>query len=177
PIVDTSTAGPGCNPLNALNAAAVNNNIALIDRGMCSFTVQVKNAQNAGAKAVIIADNVAGSPPSDLTGTDPLITIPSMRITLDDANKLKDQLRFRSRTRSGVITTLNLNLSIRAGADPGGRVLLYTPNPFAGGSSVSHWDISAFPNLLMEPAYNADETHSVTPPLDLTLQLLFDLGW
>jgi hypothetical protein len=177
PVVDASGAGAACNPLTGANALAVNNNIALIDRGVCAFTVKVKNAQNAGAKAVVIADNVAGSPPPGLGGADPTITIPSVRITLADANILKDQLRFRSRTRSGVVTTLLLNLLVRAGADPGGRVLLYTPNPFQGGSSVSHWDSSAIPNLLMEPAINADLTHSVTTPQDLTLQLLQDLGW
>ena len=33
---------------------------------------------------------------------------------------------------------------------------MYTPNPFAGGSSVSHFDISLTPNALMEPAINND---------------------
>ena len=55
-----------------------------------------------------------------------------------------------------------------------GRPLLYTPNPLIGGSSVSHWDVSAFPNLLMEPNINADLTTSLVPPLDITLPLLKD---
>ena len=59
----------------------------------------------------------------------------------------------------------------------GGRPLLYAPNPFAGGSSVSHYDVSAFPNALMEPNINADLTNSLVPPLDLTLPLLKDIGW
>jgi hypothetical protein len=177
PIVDPSPAGPGCTPLNAANAAAVNNNIALIDRGVCAFTTKVKNAQDAGARAVIIADNVEGSPPPGMPGIDPTITIPSVRITLGDANTLRDQLRFRSRTRSGVVTNLVLNLLARAGADESWRALLYTPNPFQGGSSLSHFDTSALPNLLMEPAINSDLTHSVNIPQDLTLQLLFDVGW
>jgi hypothetical protein len=71
PIVDTSAAGPECNPLSAANALAVNNNIALIDRGVCGFTVKVKNAQNAGAKAVVIANNIAGSPPPGYGGRRP----------------------------------------------------------------------------------------------------------
>lgn len=177
PILDMAAPGPGCNPFNTLNTAAVNNNIALIDRGGCAFTVKVKNAQNAGAKAVVIADNVAGSPPGGMGGADPTITIPSVRITLADGNTLKSQLRFRSRTRSGVVTALSLNLLIRVGADAGGRALLFTPNPFQGGSSVSHYDTIATPNLLMEPAINADLTHSVTWPQDLTLPLLWDIGW
>ncbi|HSB06296.1 MAG TPA: peptidase, partial [Thermodesulfobacteriota bacterium] len=51
------------------------------------------------------------------------------------------------------------------------------PNPYEGGSSVSHWDTIAFPNQLMEPNINADLSHFVTLPSDLTLPLLIDLGW
>jgi len=54
---------------------------------------------------------------------------------------------------------------------------MYAPNPFQAGSSVSHFDVSAFPNQLMEPAINADLTHEVTPPHDSTYKLLLDIGW
>jgi hypothetical protein len=167
----------GCNALTGANALAANGNIALIERGTCTFVTKVKNAQNAGAIGVIIADNVAGSPPAGMGGADPTITIPSVRITQADANTLKSALRFRSRTRSGVIATLGVNMSQRAGADSAGRALLFTPNPFQSGSSVSHWDTIAFPNQLMEPNINADLTHTVYPPADLTLPLLKDIGW
>lgn len=178
PVVDQANgAGLACLPLSPVNALAVRGNIALIDRGTCSFPEKVKNAQNAGARAVIIADNAAGSPPPGLGGADATITIPAARITLADATKIKAALAFRSRTRSGVIGTLNLDMSRLAGADAFNRVLLYTPNPFQGGSSVSHWDTSAFRNLLMEPSINADLTHSVIPPEDLTFRLFQDLGW
>jgi hypothetical protein len=63
------------------------------------------------------------------------------------------------------------------GADAAGRPLLYTPNPLEEGSSVSHWDASAFPNLLMEPNINLDLTTILVPPKDLTVPLLKDLGW
>ena len=58
-----------------------------------------------------------------------------------------------------------------------GRVMLFTPSPFQGGSSVSHWDTSTFKNLLMEPSINADLTHSVIPPNDLTKLFFKDIGW
>jgi hypothetical protein len=58
-----------------------------------------------------------------------------------------------------------------------GFVLMYTPNPYQPGSSVSHWDTSATRNLLMEPAINGDLTHEVTVPFDLTLELFKDIGW
>jgi len=53
---------------------------------------------------------------------------------------------------------------LTAGKDASGRALMYSPNPFQPGSSVSHWDISAAPNQLMEPAINSDLTHEVTRP-------------
>lgn len=152
PVVDQANGtGLACNPLSSANAAAVNGKIALVDRGVCTFVVKVKNAQNAGAIAVLVADNVAGAPPSGLGGADPTITIPSVRISLPDGNTLKSALKYRSRLHSGMFATLGLDLSIRAGGDPAGRVLLFTPNPYQSGSSVSHWDTIAFPNLLMRP--------------------------
>jgi minor extracellular serine protease Vpr len=36
--------------------------IALIDRGVCTFTTKIRNAENAGAVGVIVANNVAGDP-------------------------------------------------------------------------------------------------------------------
>jgi uncharacterized repeat protein (TIGR01451 family) len=86
-------AGPlttdGCSALT--NAAAVAGNIALIDRGTCSFIIKVKNAQNAGAIAVIIANSAAGAF-GGMAGVDPTIVIPSVMITFADANTLKANL-------------------------------------------------------------------------------------
>jgi uncharacterized repeat protein (TIGR01451 family) len=83
-------AGPlttdGCSPLT--NAAAIAGNIALIDRGTCGFTVKVKNAQDAGAIAAIIANTSAGVF-GGLGGSDPTITIPSVMVTFADANTFK----------------------------------------------------------------------------------------
>jgi hypothetical protein len=54
-----------------------------------------------------------------------------------------------------------------------GRVRLYAPNPREAGSSVSHWDKTAFPNLLMEPSI----TVGLPLDLDLTRQQMADIGW
>jgi len=43
------------------NAAALNGKIALIKRGECFFNLKVKNAQDAGAKAVIVMDSIPNS--------------------------------------------------------------------------------------------------------------------
>lgn len=90
---DTAAPGPSttdaCSPLT--NAAAVAGKIALVDRGGCGFVVKVKNAQNAGAIAVLVADNVEATP-SGMSGVDPTITIPSVRIRLSDGNIIKGAL-------------------------------------------------------------------------------------
>ncbi len=183
PVIDQADGvrGEACTTLNAKNAAAVNGKIALVDRGTCSFAIKAGVVQAAGAIGMIVADNVAGSPPPALgpsgTPVDATITIPSVRITLADGNALKAALATRSRTSSAVVAKLGLNLAVRAGADPFNRVFLYTPNPYIAGSSVSHYDVSALPNLLMEPNISADLTHSVVPPQDLTFRLLQDVGW
>ena len=171
----TDAAGPS--PTDACtaitNAAQVAGRIAVVDRGACGFAVKVKNAQNAGAIGVVVANNVAGAPPGGMAGVDPTITIPSVLITQADANAIKAQLA----NSASVSGTLGVNLGILAGADAQNVPLLYTPDPVTPGSTISHWDTIAFPNQLMEPAINADLTHSVMPPQDLTLPALRDIGW
>lgn len=154
------------------NPAAVAGRIALVDRGSCTFAVKVKNAQVAGAIAVLVADNVAGAPPSGLGGADPTIVIPSVRITLPDGAALKAAL-----ASGPVNATLGVDPSIRAGADRAGHALLYTPNPVQPGSTVSHWDTIATPNQLMEPNINSDLKLAVDVPYDLTRSQLRDVGW
>ena len=165
--VASSSTTDACEPLVGFTPG----HIALIDRGTCNFAVKAKMAQDAGAIAVIIADNVAGSPPTGLGGSDPTVTIPAVRVTLDDGNTLRAALA------AGVNATLTVDPTIRAGADPAGKVLMFTPNPVQPGSSIAHWDPLAFPNLLMEPAITPDLTHQVNPPQDLTLAAMRDIGW
>ena len=101
-----------------------------------------------------------------------------MRVTLNDGIKLLSAMDLTPGGRSsGLVVRMGLDDSQLAGADTNGRVMLYTPNPFVPGSSVSHWDTSAKRNLLMEPAINADLTQSVVPPQDLTFPLFKDIGW
>jgi hypothetical protein len=161
-------AAPTSDACTALvNGEQVAGNIALVDRGTCGFTVKVKACQDAGAIGVIVANNATGAPPPGMGGADPTITIPSVLVTQADGVTLKAQIA------SGLNATLLLDPALMAGADPQGRVMLFTPNPFQSGSSVSHWDVSTTPNLLMEPAINGDLTSSV----DLTRYAFEDIGW
>lgn len=85
-LIDDGSADPtlGCEPLTGFPDGA----IALIDRGVCPFTQKVANAQDAGAGAVIVANNVPGGP-FDMGGIDPSITIPSVMISLVDGATIK----------------------------------------------------------------------------------------
>jgi PA domain len=155
-----------CTP--ATNPAALVGRVVLLDRGTCGFTLKVKNAQNAGASAVLIANNVAAGLPG-MGGADPSITIPSLGITQAFGAALRA-------AGSGVYVEFGASTGLRAGTTLN-FPRLYAPNPFEQGSSVSHWDVSAFPNLLMEPAINGSLTSSVKNPEDLTRGLFFDIGW
>jgi hypothetical protein len=177
PVVDQPNgAGLACTALSANNAAAVKHNIALVDRGTCAFAVKAKMVQDAGAIGMIVADNQPGDL-AGMSGADPTVVIPSVRITQADGITLKAVLGRRSRGKSGVVASLGVDLEQLAGADAQKRILLYTPTVLQPGSSVSHYTTDARPNQLMEPAINSDLSHNVTPPHDLTSPLLRDIGW
>lgn len=172
------TTGPattdGCTAFT--NAAAIAGNIALVERGSCSFALKSRNATSAGARAVLIYNNVANedaAPPgmADDGVNGSFVTIPAASLTRGDGLGIAGQLG------GGVTADLIVDPNVRAGASPEGRVRLYAPNPLVGGSSVSHYDSVAFHNLLMEPAINDDLTHEVSAPNDLTLELFRDIGW
>jgi PA domain len=154
----------GCEPI----VNSVGGRIALVDRGICAFTTKVKNAQNAGALAVLMANDAPDSPPTAIGGFDPTIAIPSVQITRAAGVALRAALD------QGIVTaSLGSDPSRRFGADTQNRAILYTPSPKQPGSSLSHWDPFAKPNLLMEPSINPDLSHGV----DLTARVLADLGW
>jgi hypothetical protein len=177
PVVDQANGtGLACEPLNALNSLAVRGNVALVDRGSCDFVTKAKNVQAAGAIGMVVADNAPGDV-AGMSGSDPTIAIPSVRVTQANGAAIKASLQRRSRTQSGVVASLGLNTTQLAGTDPQGRILMYTPTIYSPGSTVSHYTTEAKPNQLMEPSINDDLTHEVTPPRDLTYPLLQDIGW
>ncbi|HUP49364.1 MAG TPA: PA domain-containing protein [Thermoanaerobaculia bacterium] len=149
-----------------LNPAEIAGRIALVDRGECNFVVKAKNVQDAGALAAIIANNADGGP-QGMGGNDPSIIIPVISVTKEDGAAIRAGLP------EGVDAAIRQDPQRRAGTDTAGRPLLYAPPTLASGSSVSHWDRSAEPDLLMEPSISPDLTHDV----DLTRHVFADLGW
>ena len=154
------SATDACSPITS----SVSGKIALIDRGNCTFTVKVKNAQTAGAIGAVIVDNTVEGL-FGMSGTDATITIPAVLVTMSDGATLRANLPASA--------NLGTDATLLAGADAAGRMLLYAPNPYEGGASVSHFDTSAFPNLLMEPDISQDLPIGV----DATLPLFSDIGW
>lgn len=77
-----------------INSAAMNGHIVVIRRGDCTFVSKVKLAQNAGATAVIIVNNVTGT--VNMAGADATITIPA--VSMDQA--IGDPIIARMQTES-----------------------------------------------------------------------------
>jgi hypothetical protein len=87
-VVNDGSALPteGCGPLVGFPGGA----IALVDRGTCPFVQKTQNAQNAGASAVVIVNNVPGNPTSP--GGSGTFSIPTVMISLDAGSVLKQSL-------------------------------------------------------------------------------------
>lgn len=154
----------GCDPYPA--ASTVAGNIVLVNRGTCNFAVKTAQAQAAGAIGVVIANNAPGflAPGGAASG----ITIPTVGVT----QAFGAALRAAAPTPTGIA----LDSSHRQGTSAG-FARLFAPTVFQSGSSVSHFDVSMTPSVLMEPSITSDLTTKVKNPFDLTLALLRDIGW
>jgi minor extracellular serine protease Vpr len=128
--------------------------IALIDRGTCTFSTKIRNAQTAGAVGTIIVNNVFGPPISmgqDGTANQP--TIPGVMVSKSDRTALNgrtgDSFTIHS-TKSYVQNTADndylAGFSSRGPTDvdfrvkpdvtaPGVNVLSSIPRSFCGGSA------------------------------------------
>jgi minor extracellular serine protease Vpr len=79
-------------PANGCTAITndVTGKIALIDRGVCTFTTKIRNAENAGAAGVLVVNNVAGDPTAmGVDGTLPEPTIPAAMVGKVEGNAMK----------------------------------------------------------------------------------------
>jgi hypothetical protein len=156
----------GCVPIrNDLTGA-----VALLTRSpSCTWPEAARNALAAGAQAALFITASETSPagfPLEI-GTAPLELAVA---TLDQHDGMLLTQALRSRSVEAFLAGHATGL---LGADAHGRPLLFAPNPLQRGSSVSHFDSSARPDLLMEPIAGSGAHHD----LDLALPLLHDLGW
>ncbi len=117
------------------NAAALNGNIALIDRGVCFFLDKVQRAKEAGARAVLVVNN-EGGPPVAMGTSGGTVDIPAMMITLRDGTKLKAHLD------DGLFVKLGGDVMI-GGPELGDQL---SPSSSRGPEYETHWlkpDIAA----------------------------------
>lgn len=92
-LIEDDDSGPSSDPNdgcdNITNGGALNGKIAVIRRGECEFGFKVLAAQNNGAVAAIIVNNVAGVPPlmgAGVVGCE--VTIPAFAISDVDGNPI-----------------------------------------------------------------------------------------
>ena len=98
------------NPITACTTISnsLTGKIAVIDRGGCTspgalFTNKVLKAQQAGAVAVIVVNNLLGNDIVNMGGTNPLITIPSIFVSNNYGNAIKASM---------ALGTVNASLSV-----------------------------------------------------------------
>jgi extracellular elastinolytic metalloproteinase len=80
----------GCDPSDFTGFPA--GDIALIDRGTCAFATKVRNAQTAGAVAVIVANNTSGATSMGTDHSSNQPTIPAVMVSQADGTTFKTYL-------------------------------------------------------------------------------------
>jgi hypothetical protein len=131
----SGTPSDGCEPFT-LPAGA----IALLDRGLCGFVVKVKNAQDAGAAAVIVANNAPGDPIT-MGGDDPTITIPSVMVSQAHGATIKAGLPATGKVASNPTATRSchdngaiLGDVLKVACAGGNGLTVWSMDPADGGS-------------------------------------------
>jgi minor extracellular serine protease Vpr len=113
------------NACAALPAGSLTGKIALISRGFCTFSLKIRNAQDAGAAAVLVVNSVAGDATAmGLGGIPNEPTVAAYMVSLADGNLLK--------ANNGVATTITA-----------AKAYFQTPNSnlMAGFSSMGPTDV------------------------------------
>jgi MYXO-CTERM domain-containing protein len=155
----------GCAPPPNYNDA-----IVLFAGGYCPSVQKAALAETGGAAAVLISDPEGIAPPSsievpfDQEAAFP-VHVPVIGITNADAILLASGSSFS--------VSVDAEAARLVGTDEQGRMYLYASDPILPGSTVSHWDPIARPNLLQEPSASIDASHDIR----LEVALMRDIGW
>lgn len=139
--------------------------------GICSPLLMSSNVQAAGAQAALLEVPSSTLPPNGIDVPDEVealhpVNIPTLGLVAED-------LALLGRAALGTTTvTLRANSALAAGVDDVGRVFMYASSP-VNSATLSHWDPSVRPNLLLEPKAGYDFAGDIS----LELALLRDIGW
>ena len=147
--------------------AGVTGKIVLYDLPVgCSAAIPAFFAQLGGAVGVIIANTSASGLPN-MAGQigNQAVTIPYVGATQAVGGSLRANIGTANVTIRNSATVLN--------GDNQGKLRMFAPAPYVGGSSVSHWASEARPDLLMERSKGIIAFNQV----DLTTSAFADMGW
>jgi hypothetical protein len=122
----------------------------------------------AGALFVVSAPAMSPAEPLDAYGYGSPAGVRAVTVSAQAGAAINQLLN-----TTPVTATLGGDASAWLGADAQGRPLLFASQPALRGSSLSHFDSLARPNLLMEAYVQGGSNHDV----DLTLAVLRDIGW
>jgi len=102
-----------CDPLVA---DSLKDKIAVISRGGCTFTTKIFNAEDAGAVAVLVVNNVAGDPTAMAQdGSEDQPSIPAYMVGQDDADGLKSADSMQATIEVALSYVESANQNIMAG--------------------------------------------------------------
>lgn len=133
------TAAPlnGCAPLT--NAAAISGNVALIIRGACDFLVKYTNAQNAGARAIVVYNDGADATRVDpivMGGLNDTITIPGLMISYTIGTQLASATDVTITIDSALNPTLDDQTATFSSRGPGHGGSTFKPDLSAPGVAI-----------------------------------------
>jgi hypothetical protein len=132
----TALPNEGCFPLVGFPAGA----IALVDRGTCTFAEKTLNAQNAGAVAVVIVNNVPGAPTAPGGTALPGTSIPTVMVGQADGATIKAGLPASGRV-FGAVAAANASrvvlISRAWGHEGGNDITAQFVNPLVNDSPLA----------------------------------------
>ena len=143
--------------------------IVLFNGGDCSSIQKAYLAESTGALALLITDPVGVAPPSSIEVPPSQqamfsVGIPVVGVTDGDGMLL---------AKGSNTVLLDADSTRLVGADAQGRMYMYASNPIVMGSTVSHWDVLARPNLMEEP----NASYIISHDIRMEAALLRDIGW
>lgn len=128
-----------CTPLPA---GSLSGKVALIDRGVCSISWKVDHAADAGAIGILLANNVAGDPPTfSFGGTSggEFNPAPTLVLTQDDGNRIRANIAapVMVTVSPSVFTSLAGSMASTSSRGPSMSLQTIKPEIGAPGASVS----------------------------------------
>jgi hypothetical protein len=135
PGFDGAPADEGCGPLVGFPAG----DVALVRRGTCPFVDKTRYAQEAGASAVVLVNNVGGAPIAP-GGTATGLTIPTVMISQADGDLLIGNLPVTGRIFPGAAVTNAARVgvdSVAWGHEGGNGITIQALDPGAVSSPLA----------------------------------------